>query len=122
MDSLNKVKQINYIVSSGVVNVDDNDLAFNVGDKQVAYIQLRGSLDSYIKAQMKIQTPNGEVVLVEGKTISNNKNVCREFAVVVDEAGKYDAQLILSFKDKVNVSNIFNYMVNKSIEGGNLDV
>lgn len=115
---LNKIKQINYIIGSGAVNVDDNDLAFNVGDKQVAFIQLRGALDNYIKAQMKIRTPNGEVVLVEGKVISNNRNVCREFAVVVDEAGKYEAQLILSFKDKVNVSNIFNYQVNKSIEGG----
>ena len=116
---LNKVKQINYIIGSGVINADDNDLSFNVGDKNTSFIQLRGTIDSYIKAQMKIRTPNGEVVLIEGKTIANNRNVCREFAVVVDEAGKYQAQIILSFKDKVNVSNIFNYTVNKSIEGGN---
>lgn len=114
---LNKIKQISYIVGSGVVNFDDNDLAFNVGDKNTAFIQLRGALDSYIKAQMKIRTPNGEVVLVEGKTITNNRNVCREFSLVVDEDGKYQAQIILSFKDKVNVSNIFNYTVNKSIGG-----
>lgn len=119
---LNKIKQINYIVGSGVVNVDDNDLAFNVGDENISYIQLRGTLDSYIKSQLKIRTPNGEIVLINGKVISNNKNVCREFPVVVDEAGKYQAQLILSFKDKTNVSNIFSYTVNKSIEGGNLDV
>lgn len=118
MNELNKIKQINYIIGSGAVNVDDNDLAFNVGDKQVAFIQLRGTMEGYIKAQMKIRTPNGEIVLIEGKIITNNRNVCREFPVVVDEAGKYEAQLILSFKDKVNVSNIFNYQVNKGIEGG----
>lgn len=116
---LNKVKQINYIIGSGVVNADDNDLSFNVGDKNTSFIQLRGALDNYIKAQMKIRTPNGEIVLVEGKTITNNKNVCREFSVVVDEAGNYSCQLILSYKDKVNVSDVFTYKVNKGIEGGN---
>lgn len=121
MNELNKIKQINYIIGSGAVNVDDNDLAFNVGDKNVSFIQLRGNLDNWIKAQLKIRTPNGEVVLIEGKVITNNRNVCREFPVVVDEDGKYQAQLILSFKDKTNVSNIFSYTVNKSI-GGNLDV
>lgn len=119
MNELNKVKQINYIVGSGVVNVDDNDLAFNVGDKNISFIQLRGTLDSYIKAQMKIKSPNGEVVLIVGKVVTNNKNVCREFPVVVDEAGKYVCQILLSFKDKVNVSNKFSYQVNESIEGGN---
>lgn len=56
-------------------------------------------------------------MLINSK-ILNLKNVCREFPVVVDEAGKYEAQLILSFKDKVNVSNKFSYTVNPSIEGG----
>lgn len=118
MNELNKIKNIGYNCNCGAIMYEDESLQFNVGDKNTAFIQLRGALDSYIKAQMKIRTPNGEVVLVEGKVISNNRNVCREFAVVVDEAGKYEAQLILSFKDKVNVSNIFNYQVNKSIEGG----
>lgn len=117
MNELNKIKQINYIVGSGAVNVDDNDLAFNVGDKQVAFIQLRGNLEGYIKSQMKIRTPNGEIVLIEGKVITNNRNVCREFPLVIDKAGNYNCQLILSFKDKTNVSNIFSYTVNKSIGG-----
>lgn len=117
MNELNKIKQINYIIGSGAVNVDDNDLAFNVGDKQVAFIQLRGNLDNWIKAQLKIKTPDGEIVLVSGKVISNNRNVSREFPLVIDKAGNYNCQLILSFKDKTNVSNIFNYTVNKSIGG-----
>lgn len=116
---LNKIKQINYIVGSGVVNFDDSDLAFNVGDKNTSFIQLRGTMDNYIKTQLKIRTPNGEVVLIDGKVISNNRNVCREFPVVVDEAGNYSCQLILSYKDKVNVSDVFTYKVNKGIEGGN---
>lgn len=117
MNELNKIKNIGYNCNCGAIMYEDESLQFNVGDKNTAFIQLRGALDSYIKAQMKIRTPNGEVVLVEGKVISNNRNVCREFAVVVDEAGKYEAQLILSFKYKTNVSNIFSYTVNKSIGG-----
>lgn len=118
MNELNKIKQISCIISTGAINFDDDILSFNVGDKNTSFIQLRGNLDSYIKAQLKVKTPTGEVVLINSK-ILNLKNVCREFPVVVDEAGKYEAQLILSFKDKVNVSNIFNYQVNKGIEGGN---
>lgn len=115
MNELNKVKQINYIVGSGVVNVDDNDLAFNVGDKNISFIHLRGTMDNDIKAELKIRTPNGEVVSIEGQVISNNKNVCREFAIVVDEQGEYKCQLVLSYKYKVNVSDIFKYQVKPSL-------
>lgn len=49
--------------------------------------------------------------------VTNNRNVSREFPLVIDKAGNYNCQLILSFKDKTNVSNIFSYTVNKSIGG-----
>ena len=116
MNELNKIKNIGYNCNCGAIMYEDESLQFNVGDKNTAFIQLRGNLDSYIKAQLKVKTPTGEVVLINSK-ILNLKNVCREFPVVVDEAGKYEAQLILSFKDKTNVSNIFSYTVNKSIGG-----
>lgn len=119
MNELNKVKHISYSPNSGEVTYKDEDLLFNQGDQHTAFLHLRGTMEGYIRAELKIKTPNGEVVLLISKVITNNKNVCREFELIVDEAGKYQAQLILSYKDKTNVSNIFSYTVNKSIEGGN---
>lgn len=117
MSELNKIRQISCIISTGAINFDDT-IYFNSGDKNTAFIQLRSTLPNYIQVQMKIRTPNGEIVLVPGKAITA-KNACREFPVVVDEAGNYSCQLILSYKDKVNVSDVFTYKVNKGIEGGN---
>lgn len=116
MSELNKIRQISCIISTGAVNFDDA-ISFNCGDKQVAYVQLRSTLPNYIQVQMKIRTPNGEIVLVPGKIITA-KNACREFLAVVDEPGEYVCQLILSYKEQVNISNIFTYKVNASIEGG----
>ena len=121
MDSLNKIKHISYNTNSGVVNYEEGSLVFNEGDKQVAFIHLRGNLPNYIKAQMKIKS-FGEIILVTGKVITNNKNVCREFPLVIDKAGTYSCQLVLSYKDQINNSNVFKYEVLKGIEGGNLDV
>lgn len=118
MNELNKVKHIGYSPNSGEVTYKDEDLVYNVGDKQVAFIHLRGTMEGYIKAQLKVKTPTGEVVLINSK-ILNLKNVCRQFAVIIDQPGKYEAQLILSYKEQVNISNIFSYTVNPSIEGGN---
>lgn len=116
-NTLNKVRQISCIISTGAINFDDDILAFNVGDKNTAFIHLRGNLDPYIKAQLKVKTPTGEVVLINSK-ILNLKNVCREFQLIIDQSGEYKAQLILSYKEQVNISNIFSYTVNPSIEGG----
>lgn len=112
---LNKVKHIGYSPNSGEVTYKEEDLLFNVGDKQVAFLHLRGTMEGYIRAELKIKTPNGEVVLLTSKQITNLKNVCREFAVVVDEPGKYQCQLILSYKDQINVSDIFSYQVKESL-------
>lgn len=113
--NLDKVKHISYNPNSGEVTYKDEDLVYNVGDKQVAFIHLRGTMEGYIRAELKIKTPNGEVVLLTSKQITNLKNVCREFAVVVDEPGKYNCQLILSYKNQINVSDIFSYQVKESL-------
>lgn len=110
-----KIKHIGYSPNSGEVTYKDEDLVYNVGDKQVAFIHLRGDMEGYIRAELKIKTPNGEVVLLTSKQITNLKNVCREFAVVVDEPGKYNCQLILSYKNQINVSDIFSYQVKESL-------
>lgn len=117
MSELNKVRQISCIISTGAINFDDDTLSFNCGDKNTAFIQLRSTLPNYIQVKMKIRTPNGEIVLVPGKAITA-KNACREFAVVVDEVGTYECQLEFSYKDQINISNIFKYEVLKGIEGG----
>lgn len=116
MNELNKIRQISCIISTGAINFDDT-ISFNCGDKQVAFIQLRSTMPDYIQAQMKIRTPNGEIVLVPGRAITT-KNACREFAVVVDEPGEYVCQLVFSYKAQVNISNIFKYEVLEGIEGG----
>lgn len=116
MSELNKVRQISCIISTGAINFDD-DIYFNCGDKNCAFVQLRSTLPNYIQVKMKIRTPNGEIVLVPGKAITA-KNACREFAVVVDEVGTYECQLEFSYKDQINISNTFKYEVLKGIEGG----
>lgn len=116
MNELNKIRQISCIISTGAINFDDT-ISFNCGDKQVAFIQLRSTMPDYIQSQMKIRTPNGEIVLVPGRAITT-KNACREFAVVVDEPGEYVCQLVFKYKAQVNISNIFKYEVLEGIEGG----
>lgn len=118
MSELNKIRQISCIISTGAINFDDT-IYFNCGDKQVAYIQLRSTLPDYIQVRLKIRTPNGEIVLVPGRVI-NNKNACREFAVVVDEQGEYVCQIEFSYKDQINISNTFKYEVLKGIEEGGI--
>ena len=116
---LNKVKHISYITSTGAVTYEEDSLVFNEGDKNVAIVHLRGTIENYIRAELKILKPGGEVVVLTSKVVTNLKNVCREFAVEVNSPGEYECQLILSYKDKINVSNKFTYKVNKGIEGGN---
>ena len=116
MSELNKIRQISCIYNTGAINFEDS-LQFNEGDKNCAFIHLRGTMDNWIKAQLKVKTPTGEVVLINSKTL-NLKNVCREFALIIGEPGVYEAQLILSYKDQINNSNVFKYEVLKGIEGG----
>ena len=113
MNELNKIRQISCIISTGAINFDDT-IYFNSGDKNTAFIQLRSTLPNYIQVKMKIRTPNGEIVLIPGKAITT-KNACREFAVVVDEPGEYVCQLEFSWKDQINVSDIFSYQVKESL-------
>lgn len=112
---LNKIKHVGYNDNTGEVHYEENSLCFNVGDKNVSYIHLRGTMDNAIKAELKVKTPNGEVVQLSSEVITNNRNVCREFAVIVDEPGIYSCQLVLSYKYKVNVSDIFKYQVKPSL-------
>ena len=116
MNELNKIRQISCIINTGLINFDDA-ISFNCGDKNTAYIQLKSTMPNYIQVQMKIRTPNGEIVLVPGRIITT-KNACREFLAVVDEPGEYVCQLEFRYKDQINISNTFKYEVLKGIEGG----
>lgn len=116
--NLDKVKNISYNCSCGAVMYEEDSLQFNQGDKNTAYLNLRGEMEGYIRAELKVKAPNGEVVALTSKVINNLKNICRQFQLIVDEPGTYDCQLVLSYSNKTNVSDIFSYKVLKGIEGG----
>ena len=116
--NLDKVKHISYNTNNGIVTYEEDSLVFNEGDKNTAFIHLRGAMEGYIRAELKILKPGGEVVVLTSKVVTNLKNVCREFAVEVNSPGEYECQLILSYRDKINISNKFTYKVLKGIEGG----
>lgn len=116
--NLDKVKHISYNPNSGEVMYEEDSLVFNEGDKNVALVHLRGTIENYIRAELKIRKPGGEVVVLTSKVITNLKNVCREFEVEIESPGTYECQLILSYKDKINVSNKFTYKVLEGIKGG----
>lgn len=115
---LNKVKHISYITSTGAVTYEEDSLVYNEGDKNVARIHLRGTIENFIRVDMKLLKPGGEVVVLTSKVVTNLKNICREFAVEVGEPGEYKCQLILSYKDQINVSDVFTYKVLEGIKGG----
>ena len=118
MSELNKIRQISCIISTGAVTYEEDSLVYNEGDKNVARIHLRGTIENFIRVDMKLLKPGGEVVVLTSKVVTNLKNICREFAVEVGEPGEYKCQLILSYKDQINVSDIFSYKVLEGIKGG----
>lgn len=110
---LNKVKKV-YINNSGAVNVEE-DMSFNVGDKNVSYIQING-IDISIFTQAKIKTPGGQIITKTCSKVDLGKNVYKQVLVPCDESGVYQIQIIQSAKDKVSCSNIFEYTVDAGIE------
>lgn len=113
--NLDKVKNISYNPNSGEVMYEEDSLQFNQGDKQVAFLNLRGEMEGYIRAELKVKAPNGEIVVLTSKVINNLKNICRQFQLIVDEPGKYQCQLVLSYGNKTNTSDIFSYVVKESL-------
>lgn len=113
--NLDKVKNISYNPSSGEVMYQEDSLQFNQGDKNTAFLNLSGDMEGYIRAELKIRKPGGEVVVLTSKIITNLKNVCRQFQLIVDEPGEYRCQLVLSYSYKTNTSDIFSYQVKESL-------
>lgn len=114
-NTLDKIKHIGYNPNSGEVMYEEGSLVFNEGDKNTSYIHLRGNLPDYIRAEMKIKNPAGEVVILNSKVVKSLKNICREFQLKVNAPGNYECQLVLSYSNKTNVSNKFSYKVNQGI-------
>ena len=111
---LDKIKKI-YINNSGAVTVEE-DMSFNVGDKNVSYIQIKG-IDISILTEAKIKTPAGQVLVKTCSTVDLGKNVYKQVLVPCDESGVYQVQIIQSARDnKVSCSNIFEYQVDPGIE------
>lgn len=113
--NLDKVKNISYNPSSGQVMYEEDSLQFNQGDKNTAFLNLRGDMEDYIRAELKVKAPNGEIVVLTSKVINNLKNICRQFQLIVDEPGTYNCQIILSYSYKTNTSDIFSYQVKESL-------
>lgn len=113
--NLDKVKNISYNCNCGAIMYEDDSLQFNQGDKNTAYLNLRGEMEGYIRAELKVKAPNGEIVVLTSKVINNLKNICRQFQLIVDEPGKYQCQLVLSYDNKTNTSDIFSYLVKESL-------
>lgn len=112
---LDKVKNISYNPNSGEVMYEEDSLQFNQGDKNTAFLNLRGDMEDYIRAELKVKAPNGEIVVLTSKVINNLKNICRQFQLIVDEPGTYNCQIILSYSYKTNTSDIFSYQVKESL-------
>lgn len=115
--NLDKVKNISYNPNSGEVMYEEDSLVFNECDKNVAFLNLRGEMEGYIRAELKVKAPNGKIAVLTSKVVNNLKNICRQFQLIVDEPGKYECQLVLSYGNKTNVSDIFSYKVLKGIGG-----
>lgn len=112
---LNKIKNISYNCTTGMIMYEEDSLVFNQGDKNTCFLNLRGEMEGYIRAELKVKAPNGEVVVLTSKVINNLKNICRQFQLIVDEPGKYECQLVLSYSNKINTSDIFSYQVKESL-------
>lgn len=113
--NLDKVKNISYNPNSGEVMYQEDSLQFSQGDKNVAMLNLTGDMEDYIRAELKVKAPNGEIVVLTSKVINNLKNICRQFQLIVDEPGEYRCQLVLSYSYKTNTSDIFSYLVKESL-------
>lgn len=95
----------------------DDDCSFNFGDKNVAYLQIKG-IDSKVYTEVKTKSPGGTVKVITCTTVDNNKNVDKEVLVPTDEVGKFSIQIIQTYQGQVSVSDMFTYTVNPGIEGG----
>lgn len=113
--NLDKVKNISYNPNSGEVMYEEDSLQFNQGDKNTAFLNLRGEMEGYIRAELKVKAPSGKIAVLTSKVVNNLKNICRQFQLIVDEPGKYECQLVLSYSNKTNTSDIFSYVVKESL-------
>ena len=111
---LKKVKKV-YIQNSGAIKMDDENISYNFGDKNVAYLQIKG-IDSKVFTEVKTKSPGGTVKTITCTTVDNNKYCDKEVLVPTDEVGQYSIQIIQTYQGQVNVSDMFTYKVNPGIE------
>lgn len=109
---LSKKTQIMYCINEGKIMFDDKIVLMD-GDN-TGIIQLKGELDTTVKATLIIQPFEGDKITVPG-TICSYKGISREFALPNKGSGKYKAQLVLTQGTDVNKSEIFEYEVLPSL-------
>lgn len=101
-----------YCINEGTIMFDDKIVLMD-GDN-TGIIQLKGELDTTVKATLIIQPFEGEKVIVPA-TICPYKGISREFALFNKGPGKYKAQLVLQQGTDINKSEIFEYEVLPSL-------
>ena len=101
-----------YCINEGTIMFDDK-ITLMDGDN-TGIIQLKGELDTTIKATLIVQPPEGDKITVTG-TICPYKGISREFALINRGPGKYKAQLVLQQGTSINKSTIFEYEVLPSL-------
>lgn len=111
---LKKVNTVTYITGNGTINYEE-PIVYMEGDTK-AIIQLRGELNSTIKATLLVKPPKGDIVTITG-AIMPYKGISREFIVPTKIIGKHQAQLILQAGKDINKSMVFEYEVLHSLDG-----
>ena len=113
---LSKKTQVTYCINNGKIILEE-PISLMEGDN-VGILQLKGELDTTVKATLIIQPFEGDKVTVPG-TICPYKGISREFALINKGPGKYKAQLVLTqgtgINKSINKSEIFEYEVLPSL-------
>ena len=109
---LSKKTQITHCINNGKIILEE-PISLMDGEN-VGVLQLKGELDTTVKATLIIQPPEGDTITVPA-TICPYKGISREMALPNKGPGKYKAQLVLTQGADVNKSEIFEYEVLPSL-------
>lgn len=110
---LSKKTGITYNSNNGTIMFDEKIVLMD--GENVGVLQLKGELDTTVKATLIIQPFfEGEKVIVPG-SICPYKGISREFSLPNKGPGKYKAQLVLQQGTSINKSEIFEYEVLPSL-------
>ena len=113
---LSKKTQVTYCINNGKIILEE-PISLMDGDN-VGILQLKGTLEDNIKATLKVQPPEGNVIEVTASIVPY-KGICREFSLPNKGEGEYKCQVVLTqgtgINKSINKSQIFTYNVLPSL-------